>query len=1047
MADPPNSKPNDAGPTGKQTESTSSDGNATDALHGASFLNSPIPANRFGSSYDQRTTDETDFDSAATPRKLIDAAQPVKVNPPNASVERTVAPAVTDGRNIAPGEKTPDGKTKVNPSAVSDAGTVPVKAPVQDTAPVSRTTSTQGEVQNRVIPPTGAQIAAPVEQAPVKQAPGEVRSNDTGRPVTDTAGSVKTAPSTNLEPAPLPIKTVPANPIERPESAGVVPPERKIDTPNVSPNVAAAKIETAPNTVPGSRALVDGTAVNVSNPAVKPDAKTNAGDNIPIVSTNQFKPEPAGILPGRADQSKVEAMKGEAFKLDPKSDIISTQGVPGATNRQDTARGLDTKAEPVRPVEQGGLKDSATFKDPKTAGVLNETFGQKPESGSRVEPSSHITGNRQDAITAGQKADQITKGIEGRVNEGAKKPGVTDGTASGGRQPGIEGGGKPQGITDSAQPGVKQGGAIDGATTSSKQPSVTDGSSSTVRQPLHETGEKAPSAGGGSSAAADSNKRSDAGMGTGGKTDGQPASGGMGGGSSAPVDRAPHSPFKVEDAQPTKGNDAAGVKGGPAGTPGTGPRFDTGEVRGTEPGARFDSGELKDGRSTGTQTGGLKGGDSTTVKGTDAGIGKGSDAMGTKGAGSGGQGIGGSSGSSDGGILGDKRQPSMLPDGLVNQGGKPSKVGDGISGGGGILGTDVPFVLPGALSGKEGGRRQSDQIFTDKGKAEAAAVGKQDAVAPAGRSNFSGQGGKADRTGPAGKGEAAASGKSELAGVAGKSDLPPNLKDKGQKADIGIPAAMAGQIGASAAEVGGVLKNFAQSVLSDGKSSGQVADSTLISKELKGAFKSPAALDGSSKDVPVARQDFAGPGKITQILPGDLAPGVRSVGTGGVPIDAGAKRTEFGSSGAVPFGSAADSLAGGDGSNDGESVPLEEFSLPEVDLLGEANEIEEVKEIEESAEENIEDEMHYELALGLQLYTSIAEAQYGAYYYCTKEGDTVESVAREIVGDARCSPLVFSLNKDHIVASTEYGVHPFKVGVMIQLPTPRDLKEFFSSQT
>ncbi|WP_305017021.1 hypothetical protein [Mycobacterium tuberculosis] len=43
--------------------------------------------------------------------------------------------------------------------------------------------------------------------------------------------------------------------------------------------------------------------------------------------------------------------------------------------------------------------------------------------------------------------------------------------------------------------------------------------------------------------------------------------------------------------------------------------------------------------------------------------------------------------------------------------------------------------------------------------------------------------------------------------------------------------------------------------------------------------------------------------------------------------------------------------------------------------------------------------------------------------------------------------LVFSLNKEHILASTEYGVHPFKVGVMVQLPTPRDLKIFFGRQT
>jgi hypothetical protein len=143
-------------------------------------------------------------------------------------------------------------------------------------------------------------------------------------------------------------------------------------------------------------------------------------------------------------------------------------------------------------------------------------------------------------------------------------------------------------------------------------------------------------------------------------------------------------------------------------------------------------------------------------------------------------------------------------------------------------------------------------------------------------------------------------------------------------------------------------------------------------------------------------------------------------------------------------------MPGGDGGEDEARISVEEFDLPKVDLLAESDEsekVEEIEEVEESAEAKLEDEMHYELALGLQLYTSIAEAPYGAYHYFTKEGDTVEGVAREIVGDARTAPLVFSLNKEHILASTEYGVHPFKVGVMVQLPTPRDLKIFFGRQT
>ncbi len=259
---------------------------------------------------------------------------------------------------------------------------------------------------------------------------------------------------------------------------------------------------------------------------------------------------------------------------------------------------------------------------------------------------------------------------------------------------------------------------------------------------------------------------------------------------------------------------------------------------------------------------------------------------------------------------------------------------------------------------------------------------------------------------------------------------------------------MAGQIGAGAAEVGGVLKNFAQSVLSDGKSSGQAGEAAQISKDLKDAFKSPAAMDNSGKDSPNVRQDFAGPGRKTQILPNEVLPGATAVGPGSVPIDASAKKAELGTAGSLTPGVGAEGIAAGGFADDAEGgVPLEEFNLPEVDLLSDADEVEEVKEIEESVEAKIEDEMHYELALGLQLYTSIAGAQYGAYHYHTREGDTVESVSRDIVGDVRCSPLVFSLNKEHIVASTEYGVHPFRVGVMVQLPTPRDLKEFFGEQT
>ncbi|MBX9949415.1 MAG: hypothetical protein K2Y39_09630, partial [Candidatus Obscuribacterales bacterium] len=214
----------------------------------------------------------------------------------------------------------------------------------------------------------------------------------------------------------------------------------------------------------------------------------------------------------------------------------------------------------------------------------------------------------------------------------------------------------------------------------------------------------------------------------------------------------------------------------------------------------------------------------------------------------------------------------------------------------------------------------------------------------------------------------------------------------------------------------------------------RVLDSTVANSDTK-VVSGAAAADKSS----VAMSGSAPAGdKVSDVT------GARVVGPGAAPSDA-SKKTELGTSG---HGSA-DILGVTSGDDEG-GTSIDDFNLPEVDLLGDVDEkekVEELTEVDESEEAKLEDEMHYELALGLQLYTSIAEAPYGAYHYLTREGDTVESVAREIVGDERTAPLVFSLNKEHILASTEYGVHPFKVGVMVQLPTPRDLKHFFGGQT
>lgn len=908
----------------------------------------------------------------------------------------------------------------------------------------------------------------------------------------------------------------------------------------------------------------DGTAGNVANTGVKAELHQGAKpvqDGTTALPSGQQKVEakldggsviqPGGAQPkvesARLETPKLETPKLEQPRLDSQnagqprlepakgSDVFSTQSsTAAAANRQDGFKSADPKVEGVRPADQAGSRDGSTMRDPKSVGVANEVFGQKNESGARGDSQSG--GFKPDGNTAGQKADQITRGIESRVNEGAKQPGTTDGasgTTGTTRQPLAETGGKSPGITDGAQPGAKQTGLSDniGSSGSGKQPGAEGASTATspnIRQPLSDGGDKGSSGGG--SSVAESTKRVDLGMPQGGKSDGQTGSSGMGGGSSASIDRAPHAPFRVEDAQPggAKGDIAAGGKGeavvgGKGNLGGEGPRFDSGETRGghqpgarfdvgetrgTQQGTRFDTGEVKDGRGV-IPAGGKSGDVGGGATGPDSGIVKGTDVSGTKtsggGAGSGGS---GGSGGAEGGLLGDKRQPPMFPETTVNQGGKPGKPGDGIGHAGGD--DSVPFILPGAFSGKDGGRRQSDQIFGDKtkgdsigGKAESGAktestgkadsTGKQEPGATAGKFDSGSMiakfdalvSGRPDPTVASAKGESSVVGaKGDPSASSTKGDssasstkgeaVSANSKDKGTKADAGISAAMAGQVGTGAAEVGSVLKNFAQSVLSDGKSGqgndGKVAQEsdaktvqgadgkTVVSSDFRDSKNSGKAQSGSEipgKETPNARQDFAGPGQKTRILDqtsgtsdtkviGDIV-GPRAVGPGSIPADA-AKRSEL----VAGSGIADANLPGGAGGDDVGKISTDDFNLPEVNLLGESDEsekVEEIEEVEESEEAKREDEMHYELALGLQLYTSIAEAPYGAYHYFTKDGDTVESVSREVVGDARTAPLVFSLNKDHILASTEYGVHPFKVGVMVQLPTPRDLKNFFGSQT
>ncbi|PZM82941.1 MAG: hypothetical protein DKT66_13250 [Candidatus Melainabacteria bacterium] len=1063
-----------------------------------------------------------------------------------------------EARNIQSSEKREGGSKQIVDNA-STTGAQPVEFPGKALLqPASQKTSVQGS-------DVATSLQARPQENKANATTSDVGGNRAGssqleQPVGQNRGSL-TTPVDKAIPGDRVVGG--ANTVDNAGGRRVETPSSAVGAPLTAP---ARNGEMPAGTQKGPAVSPEGTIGNVVNTGVKAELHPGAKpvqDGASIPPAGQQKVEgksdggatvqSGGVQPkvesGRLDQTKLDTPRIDAQRLDSQNagqgkfepvkggDVFSTQGSTPPANRPDGFRGTDSKVEGVKQADHAGSRDGSTMRDPKSAGVANEVFGQKTESGARGDTQQG--GFKPDA-SAGQKADQITRGIENRVNEGPKQLGTADGATAGTRQPLSESGGKSQGITDGAQPGTKHTNPADGGD------KVSSGGSSS-----------------GGSSVAESTKRVDVGMQQSGKSDGQSGAGGMGGGSSASADRAPHAPFRVEDAQPSgakgegglradlggKGDIASGGKGeaagGVKGSLGDGPRFDsgetrggnqpgarfdTGETRGTQQGARFDTGEVKDGRGS-IPTGGKSGDGGVGATASDSGIVKGTDVLGIKSSSGGGTGSGGSSGSGagDGGILGDKRQPSMFPESPVTQSGKPGKPGDGI--GSGHLGGDdsVPFILPGAFGGKDGGRRQSDQIFGDKTKGDSTggkpeSGGKADLTGKAeltGKSEPGTAPGKIDSGSMIAKFDAlvrgrpdptAAGVKGEANAVGAKSDskgdsVSADAKDKGARSDTGISAAMAGPVGSGAAEVGNVLKNFAQSVLSDGKSGQgndgrgaqgndgkvvQAADGKTVaagdSKDTRGAGKAQPGSEIIGNQPPNSRQDFAGPGQKTRILDqttgssdtriigsgtpsdksasgissdrnvsgvagvppvvgekgGDVVVGPRAVGQGIVPLEA-SKKSELG--GAVNSDS---NLPGGADGDDVGKISTDDFNLPEVNLLGASDEsetVEEIEEVEESEEAKREDEMHYELALGLQLYTSIAEAPYGAYHYFTKEGDTVESVAREVVGDARTAPLVFSLNKDHILASTEYGVHPFKVGVMVQLPTPRDLKNFFGSQT
>jgi len=1034
--------------------------------------------------------------------------------PTGGSSERRTQPGKTDGiitskpeQQSAPRVEQPapvkgtDGSVTITPPGVKGvetttettalAGIAPgkdVAKPVVPGQTDSQAPVTRGGPQGADVVPAGTVKATDTRAVPseVKSNPSEVRSTPTEvRPNTT---EVKSSPvESRVNPAITDggsvSRPVNAQAIETPQqskAAGTTQGERVATSDNagghkVEPSTAAVgaaymppgrKDEVVPSTTTNRPAVAESATANVATNTVraelKPDSKSTA-EGSTTTAGSQFraesKVEPTSVLPTSAQQ-KFDTQKAEPLatgqgKFEPVkgSDVISTQGSTDPTAKVDGSRLAEPRLDTGKPVDQPGAKDSTTFRDPKTASVANEVLGQKTDAAPRSDTSTSA-GIKSDA--SGQKADQVVRGIESRINEGPKQPSAGDARVPGSTE----------------------------TSTAGRQPGTTDGASSGSRQPSAETGSKSHgivdgdkgTSGGGGSITAESTRKIDVGMPQGGKAEGQSGSSGMGGGSSAPIDRTPHAPFKIEEAQPSGSKSDAGLKGdiggkgeaagvgkSPAAADGTrfdsgevrgnqpGARFDTGETRGNQPGTRFDTGEIKDGRS-GITTGG-KSGDVGGVIGAEAGTIKGTDVSGVKASTGGGQGIGGSSGSgsADAGILGEKRQPSMFPDSPAGPGGKPVKPGDGIASGQ-VSGDDsVPFVLPGGFGGKDGGRRQSDQMFGDKTKGGEASGNKPEPGAAAGKAESGSMIAKFDGM-VSGKAESNVSGnRNDAAGIKADMVQKPETgrraetgqrSESGQKADAVISAAMAGQVGAGASEVGNVLKNFAQTVLSDGKSGvtndgpGQktrVLDSTLANSDTK-----PVSGGGPTEKKSVPMSGSTPPGdKVSDVA------GARVVGSGAAPPDA-SKKTELVTSG---HGSA--DILGGTGGDDEGVTAIDEFNLPEVDLLGEVDEeekVEELVEVDESEEAKLEHEMHYELALGLQLYTSISEAPYGAYHYLTREGDTVEGVAREIVGDDRTAPLVFSLNKEHILASTEYGVHPFKVGVMVQLPTPRDLKNFFGGQ-
>lgn len=69
-------------------------------------------------------------------------------------------------------------------------------------------------------------------------------------------------------------------------------------------------------------------------------------------------------------------------------------------------------------------------------------------------------------------------------------------------------------------------------------------------------------------------------------------------------------------------------------------------------------------------------------------------------------------------------------------------------------------------------------------------------------------------------------------------------------------------------------------------------------------------------------------------------------------------------------------------------------------------------------------------------------APLGRYTYIVRAGDTIESVAVVELNDLSLAPLLYKKNKKYVLQEEEYGKHPLVPGVVIDLPTPAEIKAF-----